>query len=115
MHGEPIDFPSLKHITFAFAGAVNPATLIEDPNISPFNIGQTIWLKDLTLEQAQHLIGGFGDGALELDKDRPDDRIFWWTGGHPYLTQKLCAELEGMGNQVAKELQRRFNILTGRR
>jgi hypothetical protein len=61
-------------------------------NQTPFNIGHPIDLQELTRRDAVPL-------QEQLDTRLPGraaailDRVFCWTGGHPYLTQKLCAAI----------------------
>jgi AAA-like domain len=83
--------PLCKRLTFVLVGVASPSDLIKDRTCSPFNIGHRIELTDFTLEEAGKLIEGFpGDGQAAK---RLLQRILDWTGGQPYLTQKVCAEL----------------------
>ncbi len=66
----------------------SPSDLIRDTRTTPFNIGQRIELNDFTDDEAAVLVRGMGredKTATKLLK-----RILYWTGGHPYLTQRLC-------------------------
>ncbi len=76
-----------SNLTFCLLGVATPSELIRDVQITPFNIGTRIELTDFTLEElspyAQALTGPNRDGAALIR------RIHYWTGGHPYLTQKL--------------------------
>jgi tetratricopeptide (TPR) repeat protein len=79
-----------SRLTFAFFGVAAPADLIKD-RTTPFNIGTGIELRDFNRTDAAVLQQGLeavypGQGELILD------RIYYWTNGHPYLTQKLCHE-----------------------
>ena len=73
----------LKRLSFCLLGTATPADLIQDTRVSPFNIGKRIELRDFTAQEAAPLATGLGDGALL-------ERVLHWTGGHPYLTQRLC-------------------------
>lgn len=79
-----------QRLTFVLLGVATPAELIKDRGQTPFNIGQAINLQDFREPgQAKKLQMGLQlaypeYGALIFD------RIFYWTNGHPYLTQKLC-------------------------
>ncbi|MBX7133085.1 MAG: AAA-like domain-containing protein [Fimbriimonadaceae bacterium] len=73
----------LKRLSFCLLGTATPADLIQDTRVSPFNIGKRIELRDFTAEEAAPLAAGLGDAALL-------QRVLYWTGGHPYLTQRLC-------------------------
>jgi WD40 repeat protein len=77
-----------NRITFCLLGVATPSALIQDKKRTPFNIGQAIELKGFTKEQAAPLAKG-----LEGKVDRPIqvlNEIVDWTGGQPFLTQKLC-------------------------
>ncbi len=83
--------PAFERLTFALLGVASPSELIKDTSRTPFNIGQRIELTDFTLEEARPLAAGF---ALPLkEAARALERVLHWTGGQPYLTQKLCLEL----------------------
>ena len=80
--------PNLQRLTFCLIGVATPSDLIADPRITPFNIGQRIDLTDFTEAEAAQLARGLQRNdkqATALLK-----RIFYWTNGQPYLTQKLC-------------------------
>ena len=76
--------PEFNRLTFCLLGVATPAELIKDTRISPFNIGHRIELTDFTLEEAKPLEAGLMQAPEVLE------RILYWTGGHPYLTQRLC-------------------------
>jgi WD40 repeat protein len=77
--------PGLARLTFCLLGVAAPTDLIHDPRMTPFNIGRRIQLEDFTEAEAALLAGGLGEkGPLLLR------RILTWTGGHPFLTQRLC-------------------------
>ncbi|MGO8672574.1 MAG: AAA-like domain-containing protein [Capsulimonadaceae bacterium] len=80
--------PSLNRLTFCLLGVATPAYLISDVNTTPFNIGRQIELTDFTAKEAALLARGFA--GTHRDGKRKLSRILYWTGGHPYLTQKLC-------------------------
>ena len=90
IYNQRANHPEYDRLTFVLLGVVAPTDLIKDRNRTPFNIGQAIDLCEFSRTDAQALEVGLerfrpGQGALILD------RIFYWTSGHPYLTQKLCA------------------------
>lgn len=83
--------PELRRLSFVLIGVATPSDLIRDPQRTPFNIGTRIDLADFTLEEALPLAGGLG---LPLNEAR--QVLTWvleWTGGHPYLTQRLCSKI----------------------
>ncbi|RMH75235.1 MAG: hypothetical protein D6680_12400 [Cyanobacteria bacterium J007] len=80
--------PEYKRLSFALFGVATPSDLIADRQRTPFNIGRAIALDGFTLEQAQHLALGF-EGKTR-DPEAILKAILGWTGGQPFLTQKLC-------------------------
>ncbi|MEG4394393.1 AAA-like domain-containing protein [Microcoleus sp. BROC3] len=77
-----------QRITFALLGVATPSDLISDATRTPFNIGLAIELHGFNLEEALPLAKGF-EGKV----DNPQEvlkEILDWTGGQPFLTQKLC-------------------------
>src|SRR5919202_1813653 len=80
--------PQFARLTFCLLGVATPSDLIRDPRTTPFNVGRRIELTDFTEEEAHPLAAGFGrDPRLGETLLR---RVLYWTGGHPYLTQRLC-------------------------
>jgi WD40 repeat protein len=78
--------PEFRRLSFVLSGVATPSDLIQDPQRTPFNIGQRVELTDFTYEEALPLAQGLGNGEVQAILKR----ILDWTGGHPYLTQKLC-------------------------
>lgn len=81
----------VNRLTFCLSGVATPSDLIRDTRMTPFNIGRRIELHDFSEAEAASLAGGLGREdrqATEILK-----RIIYWTGGHPYLTQRLCQVL----------------------
>jgi len=80
--------PEYQRLTFALLGVATPSDLIANPTRTPFNIGRAIELHGFSLHEAQPLVKG-----LEGKVDNPQEvlkEILDWTGGQPFLTQKLC-------------------------
>ena len=82
--------PSYQRLTFVLLGVAIPADLIKDRRRTPFNIGFPIDLRDFQRKDAQVLQEGL-ERIYPTHGKQIFDRIFYWTRGHPYLTQKLCA------------------------
>jgi hypothetical protein len=82
----------LNRLTFVLLGVATPSELIRERNSPLFNIGRRIDLQEFSLDDAEPLRLGLerslGDNAAATLQ-----QIFEWTGGHPYLTQKLCMEI----------------------
>jgi AAA-like domain len=81
--------PAYNRLTFVLLGVATPTDLIEDGNRTPFNIGQRIVLQEFSYIDAAPLRQGL-EAVHAGQSDRILKRIFYWTNGHPYLTQKLC-------------------------
>jgi len=81
--------PAYNRLTFVLLGVAAPADLIKDPSRTPFNIGHRVDLYEFSREDAWILQQGLEIDHLAQGK-AIFDRIFHWTNGHPYLTQKLC-------------------------
>ena len=78
-------------LAFGLLGVATPTDLIRDTRMTPFNIGRRIELNDFSPAEAVPLARGIcGDERLALDLL---GRVLHWTGGHPYLTQRLCRAL----------------------
>ncbi|MGD1856370.1 MAG: AAA-like domain-containing protein [Leptolyngbyaceae cyanobacterium] len=85
---ERAEHPDYRRLTFTLIGVATPSELISARDRTPFNIGTAIQLRGFTLEEAKPLGAGlihlsdYGDGLIQC--------ILRWTGGQPFLTQKLC-------------------------
>ncbi|WP_293072336.1 AAA-like domain-containing protein, partial [Moorena sp. SIO4A5] len=81
--------PVYNRLSFCLLGVATPADLIQDKQRTPFNIGRDIELTGFTFEEAKTpLLPG-----LVGKVDNPQQvlgEILTWTGGQPFLTQKLC-------------------------
>jgi hypothetical protein len=77
-----------RRLTWALFGVTTPSDLIRDRTRTPFNIGHAIKLEGFQFHEAlpltQGLIGKVSQPAVILRA------ILDWTGGQPFLTQKLC-------------------------
>ncbi|WP_299485406.1 AAA-like domain-containing protein [Acaryochloris sp. IP29b_bin.137] len=77
-----------KRLTVALFGVATPADLIQDKTQTLFNIGHAIELTGFTATEAQPLVHGL---PSQVDHGQAVVReILEWTGGQPFLTQKLC-------------------------
>jgi WD40 repeat protein len=101
--------PNLTRLTFCLLGVATPSDLIRDTRLTPFNIGRRIDLEDFSAEEAGGLACGLG-GNAGPGGDRVGRgllrRIRYWTGGHPYLTQRLCREVARTAARTAQEVDR---------
>ncbi len=78
-----------KRLTFVLLGVATPNDLMKDPRIAQYNIGSQIVLQEFSSDDAMPLRMGL-ERYFPGQGDRMLARIFYWTNGHPYLTQHLC-------------------------
>ncbi|MEG4169189.1 MULTISPECIES: WD40 domain-containing protein [unclassified Microcoleus] len=81
--------PMYNRLTFCLLGVATPCDLMVDKQRTPFNIGRSIDLTGFKLAEAkspltQGLVGKVENPLAVLQE------ILDWTGGQPFLTQKLC-------------------------
>jgi len=80
--------PEFVRLSFVLAGECDPLSLAPDSSVSPFAVSQEIRLGDFTRDDLETFATELNllssDAAIALD------RIYYWTSGHPYLTQKLA-------------------------
>lgn len=87
--------PELWRLSFVIVGSVSANELSKDLTRTPYNIGERIELTDFTLDESLVLgrgLTGSEESARELLR-----RVLYWTGGHPYLTQTVCARIAEAG------------------
>ena len=93
-----------SRLAFCLLGVATPSDLIKDPHISPFNIGRRIVLEDFKKPEVAKLVAGL---EAEQRGELLLERIFGWTNGHPYLTQRLCRSVaeQNRSEEVESVLQ----------
>ncbi len=77
-----------ERLTFALLGVASPSDLIQDKLRTPFNLGRAIDLHGFCFEEAQPLAAGLA--AKTSNPDAVLATVLDWTGGQPFLTQKIC-------------------------
>jgi AAA-like domain len=100
-HDDRDNQPEYQRLRFVLLGVDSPSSLIQNPNCTPFNIGTPIALQGFNEDQAKLLAKGFADRS-----DRCDEiirEVLKWTGGQPFLTQKLCELITKSTNINFKE------------
>jgi CHASE2 domain-containing sensor protein len=80
--------PEYKRLTFALLGVATPNALIQDKKNTPFNIGRAIALKGFQTNEVDPLTEGL-KGIIKYPELMMEE-ILDWSGGQPFLTQKLC-------------------------
>ncbi len=79
--------PRYRRLSVVLLGVANPSELIRDNRVTPFNVGRALSLSGFRLSEATNLAQGLdhiGDGHRLLRA------VLEWTGGQPFLTQKIC-------------------------
>ncbi|WP_333203329.1 WD40 domain-containing protein [Microcoleus sp. S28C3] len=87
-YNQRVDNPLYRRLTFALLGVATPSDLIADKTQTPFNIGKAINLRGFQIDEVQPLIDGWKGKVANPESAIAD--ILDWTGGQPFLTQKLC-------------------------
>lgn len=83
-----VDNPEYNRLTFCLLGVATPSDLIKDKTRTPFNIGRAVSLDGFQLEEAWGLAEGLAGKVSEPEAVLRE--ILHWTGGQPFLTQKVC-------------------------
>lgn len=87
-YNQRVDQPAYKRLTFALLGVATPSDFIQDKKRTPFNIGRGIELCGFKLHEAQPLAVGLAGRTSNPQSVLKE--VLGWTGGQPFLTQKLC-------------------------
>jgi len=87
-YNQRVDQPAYNRLTFALLGVATPSDLIQDKKRTPFNIGRAIELNGFEWHEAEPLSQGLVGKVSNPQKVLQE--ILNWTGGQPFLTQKLC-------------------------
>jgi hypothetical protein len=78
----------------AFAGSIDPEVLVENQDISPFNIAEEIVLDDFAVAESLSLTSNLTKLGISMAETVPS-HIYGWTSGQPHLTQRICEIIEG--------------------
>ncbi|MBD2077020.1 AAA-like domain-containing protein [Phormidium sp. FACHB-592] len=96
-----VDNPAYQRLTFCLFGVASPSDLMTDKTRTPFNIGQAITLNGFRFEEAQGLAAGLAEHVTEPQVALQE--ILSWTGGQPFLTQKICRSLAESTSSSAQQ------------
>jgi WD40 repeat protein len=97
-YNQRADNPIYSRLTFALFGVATPSDLIRDRSRTPFNLGRAIELHGFQLEEAQPLALGLASIASHPEEVLTE--ILNWTGGQPFLTQRLCRSVVKAAQEV---------------
>ncbi|MBD0262788.1 MAG: AAA-like domain-containing protein, partial [Tolypothrix sp. Co-bin9] len=81
-----------QRLAFTLVGVATPGDLIADRRRTPFNIGKAIQLYGFKETEIEPLAKGF-EGKVENPLVLMRE-VLAWTGGQPFLTQKVCKLLK---------------------
>jgi len=90
------NFPSFERLTYVLSGVAEPSEIIKNRDISPFNIGEKIYLDDFSREEFERFL-------LQADLSWPEDvvdRLYYWTSGNPRLTWDVVSAVESTNVRV---------------
>jgi WD40 repeat protein len=106
MYNQRPQTPDFERVSFCLIGVATANELIKDRRTTPYNIGETLELDDFQAgrddltELAQFLHEDESQGRALLGQ------VLRWTGGHPYLTAKVCTDLKAAGIATPAEVDR---------
>jgi ABC-type branched-subunit amino acid transport system substrate-binding protein len=100
------DHPDYRRLTFALIGVATPSDLIQDKRRTPFNIGRAIAMTGFGLHEAQPLAVGLAQNAS--NPQAVLQAILDWTGGQPFLTQKVCRLIRSAEAAIPEGRERRW-------
>lgn len=95
-----VNFEEFNRLTYLLSGVVEPSELIKDPKISPFNIGEKIFLNDFSFNEFQEFVKKSGLNHLN---DIIKERVYYWTNGNPRLTWDIFSVIEGQIDEINTE------------
>ena len=92
--------PDYGRLSFALLGVATAAQLAPVSSRAPFEVSRSIELGDFNRGEIDALAGGLS--LPPIDAERVLTRIHHWTGGQPFLTQKLCRAAAGHGGEAGE-------------
>ena len=109
MYNERTLVEAYERVTFCLLGVATPNELIKDRRTTPYNVGYLLELRDFDKEiDDLSILQSVLNPDVEIGA-RVLDRILYWTGGHPYLTIKLCAEISITSNATQEDIDQYVN------
>jgi WD40 repeat protein len=86
-YNQRVDQIAYKRLSFALFGVATPSILIKNKSRTPFNIGRAVELNGFQMDEVEPLVQGLV-GKVS-NPEAVVKEILAWTGGQPFLTQKL--------------------------
>jgi WD40 repeat protein len=88
-----------QRLTICLVGSASPYELVANLQDSIFEISRAIDLPDFSPQELSGLVPGLG--TLSTDPEAIVRRVWSWTRGHPYLSQKV---MRGLARRAAENL-----------
>ncbi len=79
--------PDFNRLTFVMLGSAPADELVRSVQGSPFEVSTAVSLEDFSAQEMAGLLTGLGD--LGDEAEAVNARVWSWTRGHPYLSQKV--------------------------
>lgn len=86
------DIQEFKRLAYVLSGVAEPGELIKNKALSPFNIGEKIYLDSFTRAE---FVNFLNKAKLELPEEVAE-RIYYWTSGNPRMIWDICSEVEDL-------------------
>ncbi|KST65519.1 AAA-like domain-containing protein [Mastigocoleus testarum] len=107
LYNKRADNDSYRRLTIVLIGRTAPSYLIQNPESTPFNIGCGIPLEGFKLDEVERsLINGLRENCH--DPHRTIEEVLDWTGGQPFLTQKICSLIRDFSLIINEGEEREF-------
>ncbi len=90
--------PEFQRLTFCMLGSGTPDELVKNVQDSPFGVSVPVALDDFRRNELSSLLEGLGSDGVQ--SEQIISRVWWWTRGHPYLTQKIFRGLSRRQDEV---------------
>lgn len=94
------NFPEFDRLTYVLSGVAEPSEIIKDRSISPFNIGDKIYLDDFSYDEFCQFLSQAG---LWWPPEIPE-RVYYWANGNPRISWDLCSALEDLSSVLSVEV-----------
>ena len=100
------DNEAYQRLSFVLLGVATPGDLIEDKTRTPFNIGRAVELQGFQFHEVKPLVEGL-QGRVNTPENVIQE-VLYWTGGQPFLTQKICQWLWELGSDISVSREKQW-------
>jgi len=106
LYNQRADRPEYQRLTFVLLGVATPSQLIKNKDCTPFNLGCGIALAGFKINEIEPLTRGLASKYSQTKTLL--EAILAWTGGQPFLTQKLCNLILNSHSEIRPEQETEF-------